>query len=170
MPSFKFIWVALHDFSQTNPKKIPVFWLFWQRNIFGTKFGSFCIIQKRFGHNWIKDGHAVRFYFWALFANLYFLNFIACAIVQCPGLGCFWKAEGMQVSGFQCLCLLLVLLLHVWLTSYGSTFNPRTFTYLKIFKTSLSIVKELSASSLLCLFIAACISTQDGQLILLLQL
>ena len=83
MPSFKFLWAALHNFSQKNKKNTPGIWLFWQRNIFGTKFGSFCIIQKRFGHNWIKDGHAVRFYFWALFANLNFLNFIACAIVQC---------------------------------------------------------------------------------------
>ena len=31
----------------------------------------------------IKNGCAVRFYFWSLFANLNFLNFIACAIVQC---------------------------------------------------------------------------------------
>ena len=38
---------------------------------------------KKFEHNWIKNGPAVRFYFWALFANLNFLNFIACAIVQC---------------------------------------------------------------------------------------
>ena len=82
MPNFKFIWPALHDFSQTNPKSTPVIWLFWQRNIFGTKFGSFCIIQKRFDHNWIKNGHAVWFYFWALFANLNFLNFIAWSIVQ----------------------------------------------------------------------------------------
>ena len=82
MPSFKFIWPPVHDFSWTNPKNTPSIRLFWQTNIFGTKFGSFCIIQKRFGHNWIKDGHAVRFYFWALFANLNFLNFIACAIVQ----------------------------------------------------------------------------------------
>ena len=83
MPSFKFIWVALHDFSQTNPKNTPNIWLFWQRKIFGTKFGKFCIIQKRFEQNWIKNGRAVRFYFLTLFANLNFLNFIACAIVQC---------------------------------------------------------------------------------------
>ena len=38
---------------------------------------------KKFEHNWIKNGPAVRFYFWALFANLNILNFIACAIVQC---------------------------------------------------------------------------------------
>ena len=38
---------------------------------------------KKFEHNWIKNGPAVRFYFWTLFANLNFLNFIACAIVQC---------------------------------------------------------------------------------------
>ena len=37
---------------------------------------------KKFEHNWIKNGPAVRFYFWTLFANLNFLNFIACAIVQ----------------------------------------------------------------------------------------
>ena len=37
---------------------------------------------KKFEHNWIKNGPAVRFYFWTLFANLDFLNFIACAIVQ----------------------------------------------------------------------------------------
>ena len=38
---------------------------------------------KKFEHNWIKNGPAVRFYFWTLFANLNFLNFIACAIVHC---------------------------------------------------------------------------------------
>ena len=37
---------------------------------------------KKFEHNWIKNGPAVRFYFWTLFANLNFLNFIACAIVH----------------------------------------------------------------------------------------
>ena len=31
----------------------------------------------------MKNGHTVRFYFLTLFANLNFLNFIACAIVQC---------------------------------------------------------------------------------------
>ena len=40
---------------------------------------------KKFEHHWIKNGPAVRFYFWTLFANLNFLNFIACAIVQCVG-------------------------------------------------------------------------------------
>ena len=60
----------------------PNIWLFWQRQIFGTKFGSFCTIQKRFEHNWVKNSIALRVYFWALFANLDFLNFIACAIVQ----------------------------------------------------------------------------------------
>ena len=83
VPNFKFLWPALHNFSQTNKKNTPGVWLFWQRNIFGIKFGSFCIIQTRFDHNWIKNGHKIRFYFWALFANLNFLNFIACAIVQC---------------------------------------------------------------------------------------
>ena len=38
---------------------------------------------KKFEHNWIKNGPAVRFYFLTLFANLNFLNFFACAIVQC---------------------------------------------------------------------------------------
>ena len=37
---------------------------------------------KKFEHHWIKNEPAVRFYFWTLFANLSFLNFIACAIVQ----------------------------------------------------------------------------------------
>jgi len=83
MPIFKFVWPALRDFSQTNPKNTLNIWLFWQWNTFGTKFGYFCTIQKRFEHIWIKNGHAVRFYFWTLFANLDFLNFIACAIVHC---------------------------------------------------------------------------------------
>ena len=82
MPNFKFIWPALHNFPQTNAKNTPVIWLFSQRNIFGTKFGSICIIKKRLDHIWIKNGHAVRFYFWALFTNLNFLNFIAWSIVQ----------------------------------------------------------------------------------------
>ena len=37
---------------------------------------------KKFEHHWIKNEPAVRFYFCTLFANLSFLNFIACAIVQ----------------------------------------------------------------------------------------
>ena len=83
MPSFKSIWPALQVFSQTNPKNTPNIWPFRQRKTFATKFGWFCIIQKRFEHNWIKNGRAVRFYFWTLFSNLNFLNFNACAIVQC---------------------------------------------------------------------------------------
>ena len=37
--------------------------------------------QKRFDQNWIKNYISVRVYFWTLFANLDFLNFIACAIL-----------------------------------------------------------------------------------------
>ena len=48
--------------------------IFLQRKIFGTKFGSFCTIQKRFDQNWITNSIAVRVYFWALFANLDFPN------------------------------------------------------------------------------------------------
>ena len=48
MPIFKFVWPALHDFSQTNPKTLTD-----------------------------KKLACVRFYFWTLFANLDFLNFIA---------------------------------------------------------------------------------------------
>ena len=54
---------ALHDFPQINPKNTSNIWLFWQRKTFGTKFGLCCTIQKRFEHIWIKNGHAVRFYF-----------------------------------------------------------------------------------------------------------
>ena len=67
---------ALHNGSQTNEKNTPNIWLFWQRKIFCTQFGSFCTIQKRFDQNWIKNNIAVRVYFWALFANLDFLNFL----------------------------------------------------------------------------------------------
>ena len=55
-------------------KNTPSIWLFLQRKIFGTKFGSFCTIQKRFDQNWITNSIAVRVYFWALFANLDFPN------------------------------------------------------------------------------------------------
>ena len=96
MPSFKFIWPAVHDFSQTKPKNTPNIWLFWQRKTFGQKFGQICIIQKRFEHNWIKNGRAVKFNFGTLFANLDFLNFIACAIVQ-------WWPEDRQTSLLSCI-------------------------------------------------------------------
>ena len=65
---------ALHNVSQTNEKNTPNIWLFWQRKIFCTKFGSFCTIQKRFDQNWIKNSIAVRVYLWAFFANLDFPN------------------------------------------------------------------------------------------------
>ena len=65
---------ALHDVSQTNEKNTPHIWFVLQRKIFGTKFGSFCTIQKRFDQNWITNSIAVRVYFWALFANLDFPN------------------------------------------------------------------------------------------------
>ena len=44
---------------------------------------------KKFEHNWIKNGPAVRFYFWTLFAKLNFLNFIACVIVHWVVIKCF---------------------------------------------------------------------------------
>ena len=65
---------ALHDVSQTNEKNTPNIWLFLQSKIFGTKFGSFCTIQKRFEQNWIKNSIAVRVYFWTFFDNLDFPN------------------------------------------------------------------------------------------------
>ena len=45
-----------------------------QRKIFGTKFGSFCTIQKKFEQNWVKSSIAVRVYFWEFFENLDFPN------------------------------------------------------------------------------------------------
>ena len=56
-------------------KKIhPIFDFFLQRKIVGTKFGSFCTMQKRFEQNWIKNSIAVRVYFWTFFENLDFPN------------------------------------------------------------------------------------------------
>ena len=77
----KHTWWKLHSYP-TSPsrcftdkwKKYTPYLIFLQRKIFGTKFGSFCTIQKRFDQNWITNSIAVRVYFWALFANLDFPN------------------------------------------------------------------------------------------------
>ena len=53
-------------------KKIHPIFDFFDKKIFGTKFGSFCTIPKRFEQNWIKNSIAVRVYFWTFFENLDF--------------------------------------------------------------------------------------------------
>jgi len=69
-------------FTEKSKKYIQYLTFLTNRNIWH-KIWLILHHPKKFEHNWIKNGPAVRFYFWTLFANLNFLNFIACAIVQC---------------------------------------------------------------------------------------
>ena len=61
----------------------PIFDCFDSKKDLAKKL-NLCIIQKRFEHNWMKNGHAVMFYFMTLFANLDFLIFIArhCSMLE----------------------------------------------------------------------------------------
>ena len=77
---------------------------------------------KKFEHNWIKNGPAVRFYFWTLFANLNFLNFIACAIVQWLQQNSMGEEDLKDASLLliaQMIPCLLLLLSRVWCCIQG---------------------------------------------------